>query len=69
MTFPWLEAARYADSKGRVRTFVGGIPFIITADLSLNGFAAAAGGGMDVRIKPWLSWRTQGTIVIYGCLA
>jgi hypothetical protein len=22
-----------------------------------NAFAASAGGGMDVRIKPWLSWR------------
>ena len=25
--------------------------------VSLNGFAAAAGGGVDLRIKPWLGWR------------
>jgi hypothetical protein len=25
----------------------------------INGFSAAAGGGFDARIKPWLHWRTQ----------
>jgi hypothetical protein len=25
--------------------------------VSLNGFAAAAGGGVDLRIKPWFGWR------------
>jgi hypothetical protein len=28
-----------------------------TTSVSLNGFAAAAGGGIDLRIKPWLGWR------------
>jgi hypothetical protein len=28
-----------------------------TTSFSSNGFAFAAGGGLDVRIKPWFAWR------------
>jgi hypothetical protein len=28
-----------------------------TTDFSLNGFAFAAGGGLDMRIKRWIAWR------------
>jgi hypothetical protein len=28
-----------------------------TTSPAINGFALAAGGGLDVRIKPWFAWR------------
>jgi len=37
-------------------TFVG-TPVTFTTQVSFNGFSMAAGGGMDVRIKPWFAWR------------
>jgi hypothetical protein len=31
----------------------------IRAEDHVNGFSAAAGGGIDVRINSWLNWRSQ----------
>jgi hypothetical protein len=32
-------------------------PITTSATLYANGFALAAGGGLDMRIKPWFAWR------------
>jgi hypothetical protein len=34
-----------------------GVP--LRAELSFNGFSSAIGGGVDFKITPWLTWRTQ----------
>ena len=40
----------------RTSLFPGGGGVTVTSP-SANGFAMAAGGGVDMRIKPWFAWR------------
>jgi hypothetical protein len=46
---------------GRVSTFgefiAGGSRIADNLGIHIDGFALAAGGGMDLRIKQWFSWR------------
>ena len=52
---PFGEAMAGGANLGAVTVNLGSISTITKGS---NGFAFGAGGGLDYKIKPWLSWRT-----------